>query len=86
MKNSKIISLIITLGALIDTLYTVVTENQSLLLDLGITPKTTKIIMVIGLVYTAFSKSLIELPSQKRQSFADDNTDPMPNGTPKKKF
>lgn len=62
MKNSKIISIIITLGALIDTLYTVVTENQSLLSDLGVSPKVTKIIMVAGLIYTALSKSLIDKP------------------------
>jgi hypothetical protein len=62
MKNTKIISIIITLGALIDTLYTVVTENQSLLSDLGVSPKFVKIIMLVGLIYTALSKSLIDKP------------------------
>jgi len=58
MKISQIISAIISAGAIFDTIWGVLAENQGLLIEIGIPTSVTKIIMLIGLIYTAFSKSL----------------------------
>lgn len=67
MKQSQIISLIVTLGAIFDTVYGVIAENAGLLSELGVSPKITKVIMLAGLLWTAFSKSLVPKPA----TFAD---------------
>lgn len=56
--KTRIITWLITFGAFLDTAYGVLSENQGLLIELGISPKVTKVIMLIGLLWTAFSKSL----------------------------
>lgn len=58
MNKSQIISLLVTIGASIDTFYGVFADNLGLLAELGLSPKITKIIMLLGLLWTAFSKSL----------------------------
>jgi len=63
--KTRIITWLITLGALIDTLYGVIAENAGLLSELGISPKGTKIVLVIGVLWTAFSRSLVPAPKQK---------------------
>ena len=47
MKKSQLVTVLITVGAIIDTLYTVVSENTGLLEDLGVSPKITKIVMLL---------------------------------------
>jgi len=56
--KTRIITWLVTLGAFLDTAYGVLSENQGLLAELGVSPKVTKIIMLAGLLWTAFSKSL----------------------------
>ena len=56
--KTRIITWLVTLGAFLDTAYGVLSENQGLLSELGVSPKVTKIIMLAGLLWTAFSKSL----------------------------
>lgn len=56
--KTRFITWIITLGAFLDTAYGVLAENQGLLVELGVSTKVTKVIMLIGLLWTAFSKSL----------------------------
>lgn len=58
MKISQIISAIISAGAIFDTVWGVLAENQGLLIEIGIPTTVTKVIMLVGLIYTAFSKSL----------------------------
>lgn len=55
MKN---VSFWITLVAFLDTIYGFVAENQGLLIEIGIAEKWTKIVIFVGLLATAFSKSL----------------------------
>lgn len=58
--KTRIITWLITFGAFLDTAYGVLAENQGLLVDLGVSQKVTKIVMLVGLLWTAFSKSLAE--------------------------
>ena len=58
MNKSQIISLLISIGAIFDTIWGVISDNQGIIVELGISPKITKIIMLIGLIYTAFSKRI----------------------------
>ncbi|MEN9655103.1 MAG: hypothetical protein RL311_11 [Bacteroidota bacterium] len=55
MKN---VSFWITIVAFLDTVYGFIAENQGLLIEIGISEKWTKIIMFVGLLVAAFSKSL----------------------------
>jgi len=55
MKN---VSFWITLVAFLDIIYGFVAENQGLLIELGIAEKWIKIVMFVGLLVTALSKSL----------------------------
>ena len=63
--KTRIITWVITLGALLDTLYGVLAENSGLLSELGVSPKATKVILLIGVLWTAFSRSLVPIPAQK---------------------
>lgn len=65
--KTRIITWLITFGAFLDVAYGVLVDNQGLLIELGINPKVTKIIMLLGLLWTAFSKSLA--PKQEAQPF-----------------
>jgi len=71
MNKSQIISLIVTIGAFVDTLYGIVAENAGLLSELGVSNKITKAIMLLGLFWTAFSKSL--LPKDNIQKIGGSN-------------
>jgi len=62
--KTRIITWIVTLGALLDTLYGVLAENSGLLAELGLSPKATKIVLVLGVIWTAFSRSLVPVPKQ----------------------
>ncbi len=63
--KTRLITILITAGAFIDTIYGVLADNSGILVELGISPKATKIVMVLGLLWTAFSKSLKDAPVQK---------------------
>ncbi len=56
--QTRLITWLITLGALLDTVYGVFAENAGLLSELGVSPKITKVILLLGIIWTAFSKSL----------------------------
>lgn len=56
--KTRLITIAITIGASLDTLYGIFAENQGLLIELGLSPKITKIVMLVGLFWNAFSKSL----------------------------
>lgn len=72
--KTRIITWLVTFGAFLDTAYGVLSENQGLLVELGISPKTTKVIMLVGLLWTAFSKSLS--PKVEAQSIGGSNPPP----------
>lgn len=57
--KQKLISFLITAGARLDTFVGVIFENQGLLVEIGIDPKITKIIMLLGLIWVAFNKPLL---------------------------
>ena len=78
--KTKIITILITLGAFIDQTYAVFADNAGLLAEIGISPKTTRIILVVGLIWNAFAKSLAPV---KAQTFANEIGLPIPRD-PKK--
>lgn len=65
--KTRIITWLITFGAFLDVAYGVLVDNQGVLAELGVSPKLTKVIMLIGLLWTAFSKSLA--PKSETQPF-----------------
>ena len=71
--KTKIITILITLGAFIDQIYAIAADNAGLLAELGISPKITKIILVAGLIWNAFTKSLAPV---KPQSIIGGSTPP----------
>jgi hypothetical protein len=66
MKKSQFATILITAGAIIDTLYTVISENTGLLEDLGVSPKFTKVVMLLGLIFAAYNRGIS--PKQLRSS------------------
>jgi len=56
--KTRLITWFITLSAFFDTIYGVLSDNSGLLAELGVSPKVTKVILLIGILWTAFSKSL----------------------------
>lgn len=74
--KTRIITWLITFGAFLETAYTVFSENQGVLEALGVNPKLTKIVMLAGLLWNAFSKSLSE-PKLGVQKIG--GTNPPPN-------
>ena len=62
--KTRWITWLVTLSAFLDTIYSVLAENAGLLAELGLSPKITKVILLIGLVWTAFSKKLELKPKE----------------------
>jgi len=62
--KTRIITWVVMLGALMDTLYGVLAENSGLLSELGVSPKATKILLLLSVLWTAFSRSLVPIPKQ----------------------
>ena len=58
--KTRIFTWIITAGAFLDTAYGVLADNMGVLAELGVSPKVTKVILLLGILWTAFSKSLKE--------------------------
>lgn len=56
--KTRIITWLITLGAFLDTMYGVLSDNSGLLIELGVSQKVTKVVLMLGILWTAFSKSL----------------------------
>lgn len=56
--KTRIITWLVTLGAFLDTMYGVLSDNSGLLIELGVSPKVTKVVLMLGILWTAFSKSL----------------------------
>jgi hypothetical protein len=56
--KTKLITWLVTIGAFLDILYTFVTDNSGLLNEIGLSPKTTKIILLVGILWNAFSDKL----------------------------
>lgn len=62
--KTKIITWLITIAAFLDLVYGVIVENSGLLAEIGVSPKVTKIILVLGLLWNAFSKKLELKPTE----------------------
>jgi len=71
--KTQFITWLVTLGALLDSLYGILAENSGLLSELGVSPKVTKVVLVVGLIWTAFSK---KLAITKPQSIIGGSTPP----------
>jgi hypothetical protein len=76
-KILKWLPILIGITAIADTQF-------ELLISIGVPKNYIDIIRLLGLILALFTPS-VQNNFSKRQSFSD-NTDPMPNGTPKKKF
>jgi len=63
--KTKIITILITLGAFLDQFYAILADNSGLLAEIGVSPKVTKIIFVLGMIWNAFNKSLIPNKAEK---------------------
>lgn len=74
----KLLPILIALTAIADT-------HFELLKSVRLSESEINLIKLIGLGLSLFLPS-VQTSFFKRQSFADDNTDPMPSGTPRKKF
>jgi hypothetical protein len=70
MNKSQILGWFLTISTVFDTVWGIVSENAGLLADFGVSPKVTKIIMALSIIFTAFNKSL--KPTSKPQSLTDD--------------
>jgi len=68
--KTRLITWAIFAGAFLDTIYGVIADNAGLLAELGISPKATKIVMVLGLIWNTFSKSLTD--KREPNTFLDD--------------
>lgn len=79
--KTRLITWLITLATILDTIYGIIVENSGLLAELGVSPKVTKIIMALGIIWTAFSRSLTQ-KKQDVQLFSDPPKDGA--GTPNK--
>jgi hypothetical protein len=60
MRTKQLITAFIGLGAILDTAYSVLTANASLLTELGIDTKVISIIKLGGIIYAIFSASLLK--------------------------
>lgn len=59
MNKARIISILITLGAFLDTLYGFLTDNATLLHELfGLSPKVSQVVMLLGLLWNAFNRPI----------------------------
>lgn len=63
--KTRWITWLITISAFIDTVYGVVAENAGLLAEIGVSPKVTKIVLALGIFWTAFSRSLKPKTAEK---------------------
>jgi hypothetical protein len=57
--KTQIISAFIGAGAFLDTMFQLVTDNVSLLIEAGIEPKIVSIVRLVGLIIGIFSTSLL---------------------------
>ena len=73
--KTRILTWIITAGAFLDTAYGVLADNMGVLSELGVSPKVTKVILLCGILWTAFSKSLKD-PHANSQSIIGGSTPP----------
>lgn len=73
--KTRLITWFFTLGALFDTLYGVLADNSGLLADLGVSPKITKVVLVVGLIWNAFSNRL--KPVQDIQNIGNGQVPPI---------
>jgi len=71
--KTRIFTWLITAGAFLDTAYGVLADNMGVLAELGVSPKVTKVILLLGILWTAFSKSLKDPHTPKEVIASDDN-------------
>jgi len=71
--KTRIFTWLITAGAFLDTAYGVLADNMGVLAELGVSPKVTKVILLLGILWTAFSKSLKDPHTPKEVVASDDN-------------
>jgi hypothetical protein len=60
MKPTQLITAFIGLGAILDTAYSILTQNASVLTDLGVNPKLISVVKLSGMIYAIFSASLLK--------------------------
>ena len=56
--KTRWITWLLTAGTVIDQIYALLAENSGLLVQIGVPENATKVIMTLGILWTAFSKSL----------------------------
>lgn len=66
--KTKFITWLVTIAAFLDLAYGIIVENSGLLAEIGVSPKVTKIVLVLGLFWNAFSKQLITVKKPDAQS------------------
>jgi len=79
--QTRLITWLITLGALLDTLYGVFAENSGLLSELGVSPKATRVILALGIIWNAFSRNLKPEP-KKIQTLLEEQEEPIVGDRP----
>jgi hypothetical protein len=57
--KTQIISAFIGAGAFLDTIFQLITDNVSLLIEVGIEPKIVSVVRLVGLIIGIFSTSLL---------------------------
>jgi len=62
--KTRWITWFVTASLVVNQVYAVVAENAGLLAEIGVSPKVTKVILAVGLIWTAFSKSLVTKPTK----------------------
>lgn len=72
--KTRIITWLVTLAAFLDTAYAVLADNSGMLAEIGVSPKATKVVLLVGIIWTAFSKSL---KPEKPTTFADGDDAPI---------
>lgn len=70
--RTRWITWLITATAVINQLYAILAENSGLLVEIGVPANVTKVILTLGVLWTAFSKSLVP----KSQSIIGGSTPP----------
>jgi len=82
--KTRIFTWLITAGAFLDTAYGVLADNMGVLAELGVSPKVTKVILLLGILWTAFSKSLKD-PHTPKEVIASEEENALIGTRPPKK-
>lgn len=64
LTKIQILSGLIGFGAILDTAFQLLTDNVSLLVEVGLEPKLVSVIKLIGLMVSIFSTSLLAIKNK----------------------